>query len=324
MRLLVSLGVTLVLARAPAPLTAQVPLLDKVFSKVNSVAVTLSYVFAPRNLPDSRPLAFNAEVVLLAGRAGCVNLNDFARIGDGECSRRRARSDSTSWYRQYCEARRRRLDRALETAQRDKLARFGAPADSLCSALAAGEAGELLERTVRHLSPSTTVTERFAPGTKPEHTGPIVTFELALGLTYYTGLGRSIGADSVGFVGAIQELPAISGYATIRPDRPVRPYIGVRAGLAQLTGFRSFTTINADTLAFFTADGTTMVLGAMLGANGYLTRGFSFVLEFGGFKRPFRSVNWSAPGGNRVPSKLPRSLSVNNWELTFGAQVTVP
>lgn len=142
-------------------------------------------------------------------------------------------------------------------------------------------------------------------------------FEFALGYAELHGFGSVSPAFDI--VGAVRELPAVGVYATLRPGRRLRPYVGLRSGLSQLHGFRAY--ILGDELQpTYTAGGSTFQAGGLVGLAAVFGD-LTFFLEPSYTFRNFSGVEWAPDEGGTVPAVLPKSLNLSTYNLSFGAQV---
>ncbi len=135
----------------------------------------------------------------------------------------------------------------------------------------------------------------------------LVTLELAVGFSQAGGFLAREPAESLRV--AVREIPSASIYATIGPDLPVSPYIGMRTGLFTLQGGRLY---NGSTMTKFGGD--TFQLGGVFGLVAEVV-GLNVFVEGSYMRRAFDSVDWEgSPPGNL------RSLSLSGPALAFGGQ----
>ncbi|MGE0354298.1 MAG: hypothetical protein AB7I33_00560 [Gemmatimonadales bacterium] len=149
--------------------------------------------------------------------------------------------------------------------------------------------------------------------TPPFHVDTLSSWVLSAALGYSQLSGFRSRLAGVRILGAIEDLPVVSGYAAYNLNPWIAPYFGLRAGLTRLSGF---TAIINDTA--YQATGSSYIAGLAAGVavGGDRVQGF---LEGGLTYRAFPSLNW---GKGAFPASLPKELSVSTVSLVFGIQVS--
>lgn len=185
------------------------------------------------------------------------------------------------------------------------------PAGQQASKLDSGTR-DTLQTKIRH-DPDTTFTVTQAPARAATER---LWAEIALGYSELGGFRSAV--PGLDLRGTVRELPSLALYVSYLPQGVVSVYLGGRAGLAQLQGFRAYLGSDPEPDSSFTAGATTFQAGLALG--GYVdVKAVTIFLEPSYTYRNFESVEWSNING-LVPDVLPRSLDFSTWAIAFGAQ----
>ena len=173
---------------------------------------------------------------------------------------------------------------------------------------------DVSEHQMEYKRGDTTFTLKYTPasGATPD---AIWGFSAALGYAQITGFESS--DSSFTLTGNVDQLPTVAAYVAYHPQATIAPYIGFRAGLARLAGFRAYV---ADSL-LHTASGITYLLGAMAGIAGG-TEDIQLFGEVSYTYSNFSSIEWSAVS-NLVPRLLPRKIDLSSIVFNIGLQVSV-
>jgi hypothetical protein len=123
--------------------------------------------------------------------------------------------------------------------------------------------------------------------------------------------------------GSVAESPAVALYATFRPEATFSPYVGLRAGRAEMHGLRGY---DANSTVY---DGTATTLQAGVAAGMSVTfmHAFELVEEPSYMVRNFASVEWRTVSGSSegmLPAQLPRGLDMSGWQIAFGIDFNIP
>lgn len=180
-------------------------------------------------------------------------------------------------------------------------------ADSLTGLTRRFRFGDTLE-TLTHVPTRPPVREREA-----NFTG-----EVAVGFGQLANLRtRYLGFD---LRGSLIDVPAVTGYLAkdVFGDA-VSPYIGLRLGLTNLSGFRAY--LASDTLSFqaYEAAGTAPLFGFLAGIAIELDDNVLLFGEASYISRYFRNVRWGA-AKDTLPQSLPRELRLSTQNLAIGLQ----
>ncbi len=150
-----------------------------------------------------------------------------------------------------------------------------------------------------------------------------VLLELGLGYAQFTGFRSSDPAYTIR--GTARELPAVAVYGSLVGNGVLKhlvPYLAVRSGLIGLHNVQLFDQIAPDSVIPFAASAQAFQLGGGGGIAIGVDRTFLFFEAVYNLRR-LPSVQWAAPGINRIPSNFPRELDFTGWSITGGVQITI-
>ncbi|HTT68916.1 MAG TPA: hypothetical protein VMF70_12905 [Gemmatimonadales bacterium] len=161
------------------------------------------------------------------------------------------------------------------------------------------------------------VPDTAAMGQRLECRRSSLNLEGELGLEY----SRLGGFRSSGNLRAtVDELPTVSFYLNLNlpgPGSHFIPYLGVHAGLAQLTN----TQASPDTNSSYTAAGNTIQVGGAIGF-AFSLGGWALFVEYDRTYQTFDGISWSAPtAAGATPSTLPRTLNLSAETFSMGGQI---
>ena len=317
----------ILLCISPSVGIAQVALLEKIFSKLESInaTTTAAWLTSPGNLPNSSLSAFGLEASLALGESGCMNRSSLARVLN-RCREVKDSIDKKAWYKAVCRAREKNRVPDLVRREEEFATRFGQPTDTVCKAPPEKAEGPLAERAVERTEDGKKITEKYGPAPAvTDGTGNAWLFEAAVGYGLYSGLRRNASPGGLAVYGNVEEFPTLAAYASWRPDGRLSPYAGLRVAVSKLSGFHGYEgSTGRDTV--HTASGSSFTAGAAVGLTLTIVPRVEFIGEAGVYWRKFRNVEWSGVSIGMIPvtsSKLPRSLDLSNKELSVGVQVKV-
>jgi hypothetical protein len=149
----------------------------------------------------------------------------------------------------------------------------------------------------------------------------LASLQLALGYSQLRGF--SAADPTIGINGSLAESPAVALYATFLPEGPISPYVGLRAGRADMHQLRGYDGDNT----IFDGTATTLQAGVAVGVSMTFLRVFELVVEPSYLSRDFSSVEWrtvSGSSGGMLPLSLPRSLDMSGWQVAVGIDFKLP
>lgn len=300
-----AIALAFVMLALPCSATAQLSVLEGVFSKLQSINTTYGPAWQI-GMPDlaGRPayeLSFEATFYL--GTAGCATakkaehpLLDYceakkriqtaaakAKIKDQE----KKLMEELARLAAHCDDRKARADSAKTSP--------ATPEDSaklkLCQPKPVARADSLTTSTVRYHHGDSTIVSTYATAGKPDDAlvEPEWEFEAALGYLQLNQFDATSKAWGAHLTGGVKEYPYVAVYANLHPKRLITPYFGLRFGLSGLDNFV------ADTagIPVATATRTTPVIGASAGVS-LGTENLNILLEVAYSCRYFGDIAWTA------------------------------
>jgi hypothetical protein len=149
----------------------------------------------------------------------------------------------------------------------------------------------------------------------------LASLRLAVGYSQLRGFGAT--DPSVDLKGAIAESPAVALYAAFRPEATVSPYVGLRAGRADMHGLRGYDASNT----IYDGVSNTLQAGVAAGVSVTFMQVFELVIEPSYLIRRFASVEWRTVSGSSngmLPPQLPRDLDMSGWQIAIGIDFGIP
>jgi hypothetical protein len=149
----------------------------------------------------------------------------------------------------------------------------------------------------------------------------LASLQLALGYSQLRGFRAS--DPTIDINGSVAESPAVALYAAFLPHSAISPYVGLRAGRADMHQLRGYD----DNNTIYDGTSTTLQAGAAVGISATFLKVFEVVVEPSYLVRRFASVEWRTVSGSSqgmLPPALPRSLDMSGWQLAIGIDFNIP
>jgi hypothetical protein len=171
---------------------------------------------------------------------------------------------------------------------------------------------------------------------KPEQQQSKYYVNLELGFSYRQITGLQSSDPTYDLRGTIRETPGVTAYFTLERDttdkndqpscfvKHVKPYLGVRSGLLQLSNVVLLDHGSAATLdTEFVGAGSTFEVGLVAGVAVKLASHLYVVAEWADQLRRFQSVLWTTGGmaSEIIPTNFPTSLDFSGQTLSVGLQL---
>jgi hypothetical protein len=275
---------------------AQIPFLDALVNNVREINFDygLGKLVSSDELANHHLRSIGFELAFSVPGMGCVDLTQLAR-DNHLCAKRKQEREAQTLLRRECEA-----------------SGYKRPSESAC-ALSYKRTGREVSR---RMGDSTVTVKYEAEQTASENTGNTgERFSVSIGVAYNRFTGFESRKEDLALSGTLEELPAITTYVALVPDNWIAPYVGVRAGLVRLSGFRG-TPKGKPTVE---ASGDTYLVGGVVGVALGIDR-LQVFAEYGLVYRHFSSLGWKT---DSVSSLLPLELGASSRTVAFGFQLTI-
>jgi hypothetical protein len=146
-----------------------------------------------------------------------------------------------------------------------------------------------------------------------------------IGVGYSQQWGFTSLRDDFSFTGSLRELPSLTFYVTLWPEREgVSPYVGLRSGLVQLheAHFQTPSPTNASVTDDYPLAAQAFQMGLVAGGV-WDIQGVNVFSEISYNHRYFAGINMA---GKRetYPATLPRTLNLSGYQISLGLQYGLP
>lgn len=306
---------------SPVELPAlQLGFVDKIFGKVETLSLMggRAWIHEDDGLyAKAKPVAIAIRAGIWAGGTGCRNVSREAQAAD------RCEYDARVRAKRIQDRRRcmlRATGKEADTTALRVLAvdmMQAGPTDTECAALLSPPAEVIEVEETATLASGNQVTTRSARRRSGD-TDYRVRYGVTLGYGQVLGLtGQGAGIE---YSGGIEELPSLGVNLTVLTD-DVAIYLGGKAGLNRLLGFRAFSsTPGTSTGTSYAASGTSIYLGAAAGVAIAVIAGAELFAEGSYTARNLKSIEWGASGAT-LPTALPRTLPLTVTTIELGSRI---